>query len=92
MGLNLGIDYVVGALPLVGDLFDAWWKSNQRNIDLLRRRATVSASEAREGKISDWLFVGVIVLLLVGLAVGAAVVSLFLLVMIADQISKVFSA
>ena len=79
MGLNLGIDYAVGALPLVGDFFDAWWKSNQKNIDLLRKRATVSASEAREGKISDWLFVGLIILLLVGLAVGAAVVSVFLL-------------
>ena len=92
MGLNLGIDYVVGALPLVGDLFDAWWKSNQKNIDLLRRRATVSASEARKGKISDWLFVGLIILLLVGLAVGAALVSIFLLATIAEQISKGFSS
>ncbi|MGI8898275.1 MAG: DUF4112 domain-containing protein [Pyrinomonadaceae bacterium] len=92
MGLNLGIDYAVGALPLVGDFFDAWWKSNQKNIDLLRKRATVSASEAREGKISDWLFVGLIILLLIGLAVGAAVVSVFLLVVIAEQISKVLSA
>lgn len=91
MGLNLGIDYVMGALPLVGDLFDAWWKSNQKNIDLLRQRATVSASEAREGQISDWLFVGLIILLLVGLALGAAVVSVFLLVLIAEQISKVLA-
>jgi hypothetical protein len=92
MGLNLGIDYAMGSLPLVGDLFDAWWKSNQRNIDLLRQRATVSASEAREGKISDWLFVGAIVVLLVGLAIGAALVSVFLLVVIAEQFSKVLSA
>ena len=92
MGLNLGIDYAVGALPLVGDFFDAWYKSNQKNIDLLRKRATVSASEAREGKISDWLFVGLIILLLVGLAVTAAVVSVFLLMLIADQMSKVLSA
>jgi hypothetical protein len=92
MGLNLGIDYAVGSLPLVGDIFDAWWKSNQMNIDLLRQRATVSASEAREGKISDWLFVGLIILLLVGLAAGAAVVSVFLLVLIAGQISKALSA
>lgn len=92
MGLNLGIDYAVGALPLVGDLFDAWWKSNQKNIDLLRQRATVSASEAREGEISDWLFVGLIILLLVGLAVGAAVVSVFLLVLITGQISKALNA
>lgn len=92
MGLNLGIDYVMGSLPLVGDLFDAWWKSNQKNIDLLRQRATVSASEAREGEISDWLFVGLIILLLVGLAAGAAMVSVFLLVLIAGQISKVLAA
>ena len=92
MGLNLGIDYLVGALPLIGDFFDAWWKSNQKNIDLLRQRATVSASEAREGKISDWLFVGLIILLLVGLAVGAALVSVFLLVTIAGQISNLLSA
>jgi hypothetical protein len=92
MGLNLGIDYAVGALPLVGDLFDAWWKSNQKNIDLLRQRAGVSASEAREGKISDWLFVGLIILLLVGLAAGAALVSVFLLVLIAGQISKILAA
>jgi hypothetical protein len=92
MGLNLGIDYVIGSLPLVGDLFDAWWKSNQKNIDLLRKRATVSASEAREGRISDWLFVSLIILLLVSLAVGAALVSVFLLVLIAGQISKVLAA
>ena len=72
MGMNIGIDYVVGSFPLVGDLFDAWWKSNQRNVALLGQRATVSASEARKGKLSDWLFVGLIILLLAGLAIGAA--------------------
>lgn len=91
MGLNLGIDYALGALPLVGDLFDAWWKSNQKNIDLLRERATVSTSEAREGRISDWLFVGIIILLLVGLAVGAALASIFLLMLVAEQLSKLFA-
>src|SRR6185312_2213824 len=33
MGVNIGIDYLVGSLPLVGDLFDAWWKSNHMNLD-----------------------------------------------------------
>jgi hypothetical protein len=88
MGMNLGIDYLVGSLPLVGDFFDAWWKSNQRNVALLSERATVSASEARQGKISDWLFVGLIILLLIGIAVGAAVVSLFLLMLIVNQLSQ----
>src|SRR5918995_7177195 len=61
MGLNIGIDYLFGSLPLVGDLADAWWKSNRKNLDLLKRRATVSAEEARSGNASDWLFVGVII-------------------------------
>jgi hypothetical protein len=88
MGLNIGIDYLVGSLPLVGDVFDAWWKSNQMNVALLSKRATVSASEARQGKISDWLFVGLIIVLLAGLAVGTAAVSVYLLFLIAGQFSK----
>lgn len=87
MGLNLGIDYALGSLPLVGDLFDAWWKSNQRNVELMRQRATVSAEEAREGRISDWLFVGLIMVFLIGLAIGAAVVSFYLLAMLLSSLA-----
>jgi hypothetical protein len=91
MGLNIGIDYLVGSLPLVGDLFDAWWKSNQMNVELLRNRATLSASEARKGALSDWLFVGLIILLLAGLAVAAAAVSFYLVFLILDQFSRVLN-
>jgi hypothetical protein len=60
MGTNIAIYFVVGLIPLLGDLFGAWWKPNIRNINLLRRRATVSAAEARRGRTSDWLFVALI--------------------------------
>ena len=88
MGLNIGIDYVVGSVPLVGDLFDAWWKSNQKNIALLQKRATVSAEEARSGKLSDWLFVGVIILSLAGLALATAAISVYLMIVILQQLSR----
>ena len=78
MGLNIAIDYVVGSLPVVGDVLDAWWKSNHKNIDLLKKRATVSSEEARSGRMSDWLFVGGIIIGLVALAAGSALVSLYL--------------
>ena len=91
MGLNIGIDYLLGSLPLAGDVFDAWWKSNQMNLNLLRKRATVSAEEARKGTLSDWLFVGLIILLLVGVAIGAAAISLSLLLLIAGQLSNAAS-
>jgi hypothetical protein len=77
MGFNIAADYAVGSLPVVGDLFDAWWKSNQRNTDLLRRRATVSAEEARQGRTSDWLFVGLITLFLLGLLFGSIALTIY---------------
>ena len=79
MGMNIGIDYVLGAVPFVGDIADAWWKSNQKNIALLRKRATVSAEEARAASMSDWIFVGGIIAVLTALAIGSFVVSIYLL-------------
>ena len=37
MGANILIESVVGLVPLAGDLFDAGWKANQRNLVLLER-------------------------------------------------------
>ena len=84
MGCNIGIDYLVGSLPIVGDLFDAWWKSNQMNVGLLRKRATVDITEARKGRLSDWLFVGVLILGLIGVAAGTALVSIYFLIRIVE--------
>ena len=79
MGMNIGFDYLLGSLPVVGDVADAWWKSNQKNVALLRKRATVSAEEARAGRVSDWIFVGGIIVGLVALGIACAVVSIYLL-------------
>lgn len=79
MGLNIAIDYLVGSLPVVGDIADAWWKSNRMNIELLRKRATVSAEDARSGRLSDWLFVGGIIVGLTALAFASAFVSIYVL-------------
>jgi len=35
---NLLVDAVVGSVPLVGDLFDAAWRANERNVRLLEAR------------------------------------------------------
>ncbi len=36
MLLNVGIEALAGAIPFAGDLFDAWFKANARNVTLLR--------------------------------------------------------
>ena len=37
MALNSGLDATLGAVPLLGDVFDLFFKSNVRNVALLRR-------------------------------------------------------
>jgi hypothetical protein len=35
MALNVALEGLVGLVPLAGDVFDAAWKANQRNVRLL---------------------------------------------------------
>src|SRR5207253_10058988 len=76
MGLNIGIYFVGGIIPFVGYLFDVWWKPNVRNLDLLRRRATVSAAEAKQGRKSDWLFVSLIIVGIIALFFGSVMLTI----------------
>ena len=87
MGLNIAIDYLVGSLPFIGDMFDAWWESNRMNVELLKRRATVSVADAEKGRASDWLFVGTIICSLIFLAIGSAAVSVYLLVKLVELLN-----
>ena len=34
MVANVTIDFAVGSVPVIGDLFDAAWKANRRNLEL----------------------------------------------------------
>lgn len=36
MMLNAAIDWVIGAIPIIGDIFDIGFKANRRNVVLLR--------------------------------------------------------
>lgn len=37
MLLNVGLEFVVGEIPIIGDIFDAFYKSNIRNLSLLEQ-------------------------------------------------------
>ena len=34
---NAAVDALLGSVPVIGDLFDVYWKSNRRNVTLLQR-------------------------------------------------------
>jgi hypothetical protein len=69
MAWNILVESVVGLIPLAGDLFDAGWKANQRNIRLLERSLAAPTTARR----LDRRFVGALVLGIVALGVAAAV-------------------
>jgi Domain of unknown function (DUF4112) len=37
MGWNLGVDVLFGSVPVLGTVFDIYWKANRKNIALLLR-------------------------------------------------------
>jgi hypothetical protein len=70
MLMNVAIDLVVGAIPVVGDAADAFWKSNSMNMALLERHA----DEVRPASAGDWLFVAGIIAAVVAIALVPLVV------------------
>lgn len=86
MALNIAIYFVVGLVPLAGDLFAIWWKPNMRNLNLLRARATVSAADAHQARVTDWLFVGGVVAFLITLLLGSIVVTATIIWLISTRV------
>jgi hypothetical protein len=58
MMANIAIDAVLGAVPIVGDLFDFAFKANVRNLEIFR-----TATARRREPLKDWGFVAGIALL-----------------------------
>lgn len=51
MIINVALEAVVGTVPLFGDMFDAYYKSNIRNLAILEKHLTAVESEIAEVKI-----------------------------------------
>ena len=72
MAANLGIEVVVGFVPVLGNLFDIGWRANRRNYALLERSLTYG----RRDTWRDWLFMA-----LIGLGLMSFVMLPFLLLL-----------
>ena len=90
MGLNLCIDYVVGAVPVVGDVFDAWFKANNRNMTLLRRAALAAPGEGRRAKRGDWLFVGGVIACVLLVLAAAVLGAIYLAAALIREVGQLF--
>jgi hypothetical protein len=78
MVVNLGVDVVIGAIPLLGDAFDIAWKANRRNYALMTRHLR----QPHRHTWKDFVFLGGIVLVLVAMFAIPALVVVWILVLL----------
>ena len=81
MVLNIGLDALLGAVPVVGDLFDVAWKANRKNLELLKK---YEADPEKKPGFGDYALVGTGLLL----AVVAVLLPVLFVLLIAGQISS----
>lgn len=66
MGLNVLIDNVFDAIPIVGQIFDFFWKANNKNMALLEAHLRTPAHARRS---SMWALASVLVAVVAGLVI-----------------------
>ena len=71
MLLNVLVDTVVGAVPVLGDLFDVAYKANVRNVELLERHDRDPGTVRRKSKGAVAAVVAAIALIALGVGVLA---------------------
>ena len=82
MAGNIALDAAIGAVPVIGDLFDAGWKANTKNLALLERHLE-SPPAARQ---ADKRFVAVVGVAVVALSVAVAAGAAFLVFWMLKQL------
>lgn len=88
MTLNIVVDLLVGAVPIVGDLFDVYWKANRKNVELLRRHFKSNPTTERKLKRSDGLFVAGMIAVIVAILVASVTVAYFILTWAVELLSR----
>jgi hypothetical protein len=79
MTLNIVVDLVLGAIPIIGDVFDVYWKANRRNVELLRRHLNANPAKERELRRSDGLFVAGMIALIATILIASVMSAYFIL-------------
>lgn len=75
MLINVAIDTVVGSVPVFGDMFDAGWRANMKNADLLESHFGGSVESRRANRL---VVAGVVAGLFL-LAVGATALGIIMI-------------
>ena len=69
---NYVIDWLIGMVPFLGSVFDVAYRSNHKNLRLLRR-TIASRDETHKASTTYWLGMGGLVLVVVALVIGVPI-------------------
>ncbi len=75
MSLNILINEAIGIIPVLGDAFSFWFKSNARNYELLRKHTAAP----RSSTTSNWVFVAIVLAALGAILIVSLAVSVWVL-------------
>ena len=75
MAANIAIDTVIGSVPVLGDLFDAGWKSNRRNIAILERHIAEPSGAQQADRAFVLLIGGGLLVMCVAVVAAALLLS-----------------
>lgn len=75
MTFNIILELLVGTVPVAGDLFDAAWKANRQNLQLLEEHLEVAPQETKV----NWVFVILLLSLVALVLVGTTIVAIAIL-------------
>lgn len=76
---NIALDASIGAIPLLGDVFDIAWKANLRNVALLERHLAAPTRARRADRTFVALLLAGLALLIIALALAAGLLAAWLL-------------
>ena len=64
---NILLEFIIGCIPIVGDLFDIVWKSNQRNVKLIEE----SMAPEEDSEFIGYITILTLITIMITIVIGA---------------------
>ena len=67
MFVNILLDVLIGSIPILGEVFDVYWKANERNAQILQELEEDPDRTRSESRLWVWFVLAQFVILILGL-------------------------
>jgi NAD/NADP transhydrogenase beta subunit len=82
MMVNIGLEVVIGSIPVFGDIFDIAWKANRRNYQLMTRHLR----QPHRHTWRDYAYLATLLAGVLAILIAPVIVLLVILIWIAHRL------